>query len=94
MMVEYLLRLALLLPLLALMIWGSLKLTRYLQTHLNAAAPRGQRARLVETSLLAPGIRLAVVQFHEREILIGCTRQGIVRLSEADAQALTSEDHR
>ncbi|MEP3049885.1 MAG: flagellar biosynthetic protein FliO [Erythrobacter sp.] len=82
MMTEYFLRLALLLPLLGLMIWGSLKLSRYLQTKLGAAGPRGRSVRLIETSLLAPGIKLAVVQFHEREILIGCSRQGIVRLAE------------
>ena len=39
---------------------------------------------LVETSLLAPGLKLAVVRFHDREILLGCSRNGIVRLGEAD----------
>lgn len=87
MMLEYFLRLAVLLPLLALMIWGSLKLTRYLQTRLVAASAGKARAiELVETSLLAPGLKLAVVRFHGREILLGCSRQGLVRLSEAEAR--------
>ncbi|KEO89250.1 flagellar biogenesis protein [Erythrobacter longus] len=83
-MVDYLLRLALLLPLLGLMIWGSLKLTRYLQTRLVGLTNGSGSLELVETSLLAPGLKLAVVRFHDREILLGCSRNGIVRLGEAD----------
>ncbi len=88
-MVEYLLRLALLLPLLAGLIWGSLWLTRYLQTRLHGrAGPAGGRhLQLVETSLIAPGMKLAVVRFHDREILLGLSRNGLVRLSEAPAPA-------
>ncbi|MFO6430874.1 flagellar biosynthetic protein FliO [Erythrobacter sp. W302b] len=86
-MLEYLLRLALLLPLLAGLIWGSLWLTRYLQTRLHGApgAGGGRHLQLVETQLLAPGMKLAVVRFHDREILLGLSRQGLVRLGEAPA---------
>lgn len=87
-MLEYLLRLALLLPLLGGLIWGSLWLTRWLQTRLHGAsgaAGGGRRLQLVETSFVAPGLKLAVVRFHDREILLGCTRQGLVRLGEAPA---------
>ena len=84
MMVEYFLRLALLLPLLALLIWGSLRLTRYLETRMVGAAAGGKRIELVETSLVAPGLKLAVVRFHGREILLGCSRSGLVRLGEAE----------
>ena len=89
-MLEYLLRLALLLPLLAGLIWGSLWLTRWLQTRLGTApatAGGTRRLQLVETSFLAPGVKLAVVRFRDREILLGCTRQGLVRLGEAPAEA-------
>ncbi len=86
MMVDYFLRLALLLPLLGLLIWGSLKLTRMLQTRLVGAQHSARSLELVETSLLAPGLKLAVVRFHDREILLGCSRQGVVRLSEAEAR--------
>ncbi|MFO6446337.1 flagellar biosynthetic protein FliO [Erythrobacter sp. NE805] len=89
-MLEYLLRLALLLPLLAGLIWGSLWLTRWLQQRLHGA-PGGiggaRQLQLVETSLIAPGIKLAVVRFRDREILLGCTRQGMVRLGEAPLPA-------
>lgn len=87
-MLEYLLRLGLLLPLLAGLIWGSLWLTRWLQTRLHGGpgtASGARRLALVETSLVAPGLKLAVVRFHDREILLGCTRQGLVRLGEAPA---------
>ena len=86
MMGDYFLRLALLLPLLGLLIWGSLKLTRMLQTRLVGAQHSARSLELVETSLLAPGLKLAVVRFHDREILLGCSRQGVVRLSEAEAR--------
>ena len=98
-MFEYLLRLALLLPLLGGLIWGSLWLTRWLQTRLHGGQPGrggGRHLQLVETSMIAPGMKLAVVRFHDREILLGCTRQGMVRLGEspvdeASAQATETE---
>ena len=83
MMADYFLRLALLLPLLGILIWGSLRLTRFLQTRLGGMQADGRSVRLVETSLIAPGIKLAVVRFHDREILLGCSRHGLVRLGEA-----------
>jgi len=84
-MLEYLLRLALLLPVLAGLIWGSLWLTRWLQTRLGQTPGNGagRQLQLIETSLIAPGMKLAVVRFRDREILLGCTRQGLVRLGEA-----------
>jgi flagellar protein FliO/FliZ len=88
MMLEYLLRLALLLPLLAGLIWGSLWLTRYMQARLagTPGAGAGRHLQLIETNLIAPGMKLAVVRFHDREILLGCTRQGLVRLSETQVR--------
>ena len=86
MMAEYFLRLALLLPLLALLIWGSLRLTRYLQTRIVGAQSQGKSLTLIETSLLAPGLKLAVVRFHDREILLGCSRSGVIRLGEAQSR--------
>ncbi|MGB3471840.1 MAG: flagellar biosynthetic protein FliO [Erythrobacter sp.] len=87
MMLEYFARLALLLPLLGLMIWGSLKLTRYLQTRMaGISGGTGRHIELVETSLLGPGMKLAVVRFHDREILLGCSKGGMIRLGEAEAR--------
>ena len=92
MMADYFLRLAVLLPLLALLIWGSLRLTRYLQTRLVSAQGNGGAIELVETSLLAPGLKLAVVRFHDREILLGCSRNGLVRLGDAEARRTIPSD--
>ena len=93
-MIEYLLRLALLLPLLGGLIWGSLWLTRWLQTRLHGApgAVGVRHLQLIETSMVAPGMKLAVVRFHDREILLGCTRHGLVRLGEAPATGLTESE--
>ena len=90
-MLEYLLRLALLLPVLAGLIWGSLWLTRWLQTRLGQTPGTGggRQLQLIETSLIAPGMKLAVVRFRDREILLGCTRQGLVRLGEVPVTAAT-----
>lgn len=80
----YIFKLVLLLPLLAGMIWGSLWLARKMQSNM---AVRGETraARLVETVFLGPGMKLAVIEFRGREILVGATRQGLVRLAESDA---------
>lgn len=90
-LVEYFARLALLLPLLGGLIWGSLKLTRYLQTRMvGSMGSSGRHLQLIETSLVAPGMKLAVVRFHDREILLGASRQGLVRLAEAPARTAES----
>ncbi|MEE4201612.1 flagellar biogenesis protein [Erythrobacter sp.] len=86
MMAEYFLKLALLLPILAALIWGSLRLTRIVQSRLTGLQGSGRSLELVETSLVAPGLKLAIVRFHDREILIGCSRAGIVRLGEAEGR--------
>lgn len=82
----YLAKMLLLIPLLGLMIWGSLKLTQRLQRKLGgAAAGQAPRARVVETTFLGPGLKLAVVEFQGREILLGCSRSGLTRLAEVPA---------
>lgn len=83
-MTWYLLKLAVLLPLIGLLIWGSLKLTQRMQGKLGApAAGRARSVRVVETVLLAPGQKLAVIEFRGREILVAATRNGLTRLAEA-----------
>lgn len=89
-MLWYILKLLLMLPLLAGLIWGSLWLTKRLQARLNQPG-RPRTTRLIETTMLAPGVKLAVVEFHGREILIGSTRHGLTRLAEAPAAANISE---
>ncbi|MFB0613816.1 flagellar biosynthetic protein FliO [Aurantiacibacter poecillastricola] len=82
-MLWYIVKLLLLLPLLAGLIWGSLWLARKTQA-VTSARGGSKSARLVETTMLAPGMRLAVIEFHGREILVGASKHGLVRLAEAE----------
>ena len=87
-MAWYLLKLALLLPLIGLLIWGSLKLTQRIQSRMGGAQ-RGERAvRIVETTMLSPTLRLAVLEFHGREILVSTSRHGLTRLAEAPTRSV------
>ncbi len=86
-MAWYVVKLLLLLPLIGGMIWGSLKLTQIMQNRVRAGVT-GQRAvRIVETTMLSPTLKLAVLEFHGREILVSVSRTGLTRLAEAPARA-------
>ena len=84
-MLWYIVKLLVLLPLIGGMIWGSVRLSRHCQQKLGA--PQGGRSvRVVETMMLSPTIRLAVLEFHGREILVSASRTGLARLAEAPAR--------
>lgn len=84
-MLWYILKLVVLLPLIAGLAWASLKLARGAQDRL--AAKQGPRAvRIVETTMLSPTLKLAVIEFHGREILVSVGRGGLARLAEAPAR--------
>lgn len=82
----YLLKLAILLPLMAGLIWGSLKLTKRLGGGFGNPVDQASRARIVQTTFVAPGVRLAVIAFNDREILVSASKHGLVRLAETPAQ--------
>ena len=82
----YILKLFLLLPLIGAMIWGSLKLTQRLQGRFGAPQGGTRAVRIVETTMLSPTMRLAVIEFHGREILVSTSRHGLTRLAEAPAR--------
>lgn len=82
----YVLKLLILLPVIGGMVWGSLKLSQVMQGRMRG--PDGRRTvRIVETVMLSPTIRLAVLEFHGREILVSTSRHGLTRLAEAPARA-------
>jgi flagellar protein FliO/FliZ len=86
-MLWYIAKLIVLLPLIGVMVWGSLRLARRLEGRF--ASSEGQSAlRIVETRMLSPTMRLAVIAFHDREILVSTSRQGLVRLAEGPARGL------
>ena len=84
MMWAYLLKLAILLPLVCGLLVGCL----YAWRKLEARLPRGQSQRLVqvqETMLLSPGLRLAVVAFAGRRLLVSVSRTGVTLVDRAGA---------
>lgn len=86
-MLWYLLKLVVLLPLIGAMVWGSLKLARRLQERFGVAPGGTRSVRVVEMVMLSPTQRLAVLAFHDREILVALGRGGLTRLAEAPARA-------
>jgi flagellar protein FliO/FliZ len=85
-MLWYIIKLVLLLPLIAGMIWGSLKLAQLMQNRAGAGAAGQRSVRIVETVMLSPTLKLAVLEFHGREILVSASRSGLTRLAEAPAR--------
>ena len=86
----YLLRLAVLLPALCALIVGGLWLAkRY--AGVGTAGGRARAARLTETLMLAPGARLAVVDFGERRLLVSVGRAGVALIAEGPAPAPVRE---
>ena len=84
-MVWYLLKLLVVLPLIGVLAWGSLKLTQKLQAR-GLAAGAQRSVKVIETVMLSPTLRLAVIEFHGREILVSTGKGGLTRLAEAPAR--------
>src|SRR3546814_19549973 len=78
------------LPLICAMIVAGLWLAK--RYNLGALGARAGNARSVarptETVVLSPGIRLAVVDFADKRLLLAVTKPGATRLSANDAPAL------
>lgn len=88
-MLWYVLKLLVMLPLIGLLAWGSLKFAQKMQARVGGAA--GEKSvRVIETIMLSPTQRLAVIEFRGREILVAATRQGLTRLAEAPAREVVS----
>lgn len=81
----YILKLLVLLPLIGLLAWGCLKLAQKMQARVGGGAA-GRSVRVIETIMLSPTMKLAVIEFHGREILVSASRNGMVRLAEAPAR--------
>lgn len=86
-MLWYVVKLLVLLPLIGGLAWASLHLANRLKS--RVAAKQGPRAtRLVETTMISPTLRLLVIEFHGRQILVAAGRSGVTRLAEADIASL------
>jgi len=84
-MLWYVLKLIVLLPLIAVLVWGCLKLARMVQSKVGVGTG-SKSIRIVETTMLSPTLKLAVIEFHGREILVSASRGGLTRLAEAPAR--------
>ncbi len=88
-MIWYVIKLILLLPLIAGLAWGTLKLAQKMQARLGANPGTARSVRVIETTMLSPTLKLAVIEFRGREILVSASRQGLVRLAEAPAREVS-----
>jgi flagellar protein FliO/FliZ len=91
-MVWYIAKLVILLPLIALAVWGSLRLAKRLEGRFAMSEGPSSGLRILETRMLSPTMRLAVIAFHDREILVSTSKQGLVLLAEAPARARDGHD--
>ena len=84
-MVWYIVKLIVLLPLIGVLAWACLKFAQKMQNRAMGATG-AKAAKVVETTMLSPTMKLAVIEFHGREILVSVSRQGVTRLAEAPAR--------
>ena len=80
MMLEYLLRLALLLPLVGALAWASLWLWKRVQTGLPSAQPSDRVVQIVEILPVGAATRLAVVEFGGRQHLLAIARGTVTHI--------------
>lgn len=83
-MIWYVVKLLVLLPLIGLAAWGCLRLAQKMQARATAGQPR--TVKVLETTMLSPTLKLAVIEFRGREILVSASRHGLTRLAEAPAR--------
>lgn len=84
MMWSYILKLVVLLPLVCGLLIGCL----YAWRKLEARLPKSQGERMVqvkETMMLSPGLRLAVVEFEGRKLLVSVSRTGVTLVDRGGA---------
>lgn len=84
-MLEYILRLLILLPLVGGMAWSSLWLWKRVQmgVPLTGGPPKqGRPVEMVGVLPLGPGTKLAVVEFAGQQILLSVSRGNVTRLAD------------
>ena len=85
MMWTYVLKLVILLPLVCGLMIGSL----YLWRRLESRMPGKTATRLIavrETMMISPGLRLAVLDFEGRRLLVSVGRGGVALIDKVDGQ--------
>lgn len=87
-MLEYILRLVILVPLVGGLAFASLWLWKRVQIGLPAMRTQERSLRLVDAVPLGPGSKLAVVRFDERNLLVAVTRGQVTLLAEAGPELI------
>jgi flagellar protein FliO/FliZ len=87
MMVEYFIRLFILLPLIGGLVWGSLWLWRRLQAGLPVRPMARRPVQLVDMVSLGNNGKIAVLEFAGQHLVLGVSRSGIVPITAAKAES-------
>jgi flagellar protein FliO/FliZ len=85
MMWSYILKLVVLLPLVCGLMIGCLWLWRKLESRMPGQ-PANRMLKVQETMMISPGLRLAVLDFEGRKLLVSVGRGGINLLDKGGAQ--------
>ena len=83
----YILKLAILIPLVGGLAWGSLWLWRRAQQGIGAAGRRERLVTLLDATPLGATAKLAVVEFEGRRLLLSVSRTGVQLVADGGAPA-------
>lgn len=85
MMWMYVLKLVILLPLVCGLMIGALYLWRRVESRMPGQ-PANRMLKVQETMMISPGLRLAVLEFEGRKLLVSVGRGGVNLIDKGDAQ--------
>ena len=85
MMWSYILKLLVLLPLVCGLMIGALYLWRKLEARMPGQ-PANRMLKVQETMMISPGLRLAVLEFEGKKLLISVGRGGVSLLDKTDSK--------
>ena len=84
MMWSYILKLVVLLPLVCGLMIGCLYLWRRLESRMPGK-PTSRMIAVKETMMISPGLRLAVIDFEGKRLLVSVGRGGVALIDKSDA---------
>ena len=84
MMWSYILKLVVLLPLVCGLMIGCLYAWRKLETRMPGAKPSNRLIAVKETMMISPGLRLAVLDFEGKRLLVSVGRGGVNLIDKVD----------
>ncbi len=83
-MTEYIVKLAIMLPLVCGLMIGCLYLWRRLESRMPGK-PANRMLSVKETMMVSTGTRLAVLEFEGRKLLVSVSRNGVALIDRIDA---------